>query len=79
MVFIALDISKEMFLFSFQSNEKIKVMHIWPTSSMPLKFNIVNLLQKDFKVRNSMDRTLKHQIMLEYARSNIESIPPHEE
>ena len=57
MVFIPLDISKEMFLFSFQSDEKIKVMHIGPTSSMPLKFNIVNLLQKYFKkkVSDSLD------------------------
>ena len=43
MVLIPLNVSEKMFLLSFKSDKKIKVMHIWTTSSMPLKLHIVDL------------------------------------
>lgn len=43
MVLVSLNISEKMFLLGFKSDKKIKVMHIWATSGMPLKFHIINL------------------------------------
>lgn len=68
MIFISLDIPKQMFLFSFKSDKKIKVMHIWATSSMPLKFHIVNLVHEIRKVRYHMTTKL---IYLEGLETNF--------
>lgn len=62
MILIPLNVTEQMFMISFQSYEKIKVMHISTTSSMPFKLNIVNLKTKNKRVRqpNSISKPIKN-------------------